>query len=281
MQHSKLIIRCILLLLGFTPALVQSSSINGASLTGEHIRVQLLTQNQVVIAGKQQWLGFLLEPEPGWHVYWKNPGDSGEPLKLRWQVPSTLSIGDIQWPVPTEFPVRGLVNYGYERVLLMLPVNLDPSLLAGQEIPLGVKLSWLVCKESCIPGWGEMKLTLKVGEAEKPGLHAALFRETRGSLPRPLTLIGGSWQRTADTVSFTLYATQAVFKDVKKLSLFMATENVVEYAKPMDLSWQNNRLQAVMTLNSTYAGYEGPLEFVLATEKNIAWQTQLPFEKAE
>ena len=54
----------------------------------------------------------------GWHTYWRNPGDSGEPTALTWTLPAGWSAGEIQWPAPHAVPFAMLVNYGYEGEVL-------------------------------------------------------------------------------------------------------------------------------------------------------------------
>ena len=68
-------------------------------------------------------LGLLIEHQPEWHTYWKNPGDSGLATQLEWQLPPGWDAGDIAWPTPHPIRIGNLVNYGYEgRVLLPVRV---------------------------------------------------------------------------------------------------------------------------------------------------------------
>ena len=39
------------------------------------------------------------EPE-GWHSYWKNPGDTGIPTEIDWQMPEGFHVGELRWPTP-------------------------------------------------------------------------------------------------------------------------------------------------------------------------------------
>jgi DsbC/DsbD-like thiol-disulfide interchange protein len=81
-------------------------------------------------AGKPLWLGLLIEHQPHWHTYWKNPGDSGLPTTLEWQLPPGHGRRD-PWPTPGKLPIGPLMNFGYEGTLL-LPV---PCQLAGRSMP--------------------------------------------------------------------------------------------------------------------------------------------------
>ena len=50
-----------------------------------HVTVSLVSEVDAIRPGETFTLGLLLEPAPEWHVYWRNPGDSGEEPKVRWR----------------------------------------------------------------------------------------------------------------------------------------------------------------------------------------------------
>jgi len=110
-------------------------------------------------------LGVLFELDPGWHLYWRNPGESGLAPKLHWRVPGAR-VGPIAWPAPSVFRdvSEDLVTYGYEgRVLLAAEAFLDPETEA--PLPVGVDVDFLVCAEQCIPG----SLSLAAVAPAEPG----------------------------------------------------------------------------------------------------------------
>ncbi len=87
------------------------------------------TRPQGVGPGQPLWLGLQITHQPDWHTYWKNPGDSGLPTELTWQLPAGLDAGDIAWPVPHKIAIGTLANYGYEgTVLLPVPVTVAQTL---------------------------------------------------------------------------------------------------------------------------------------------------------
>ena len=71
------------------------------------------------------WLGVDMKIKEGWHIYWRNPGDSGLPTTIRWNPHPRLSPGEIHWPRPSRFDEDGITTYGYsDRVTLLVPVSL-------------------------------------------------------------------------------------------------------------------------------------------------------------
>ncbi len=124
----------------------------------------------------------------GWHTYWRNPGDSGEPTQIVWDLPEGVEAGDIAWPAPSRLPYGPLVNFGYEKdVVFTVPVTVAPGLEAGSVVRLRAKVYWLVCADICIPQDGEVELVLPVvpGNAEIDQDAQTLIEETTRSLPGP------------------------------------------------------------------------------------------------
>jgi thiol:disulfide interchange protein DsbD len=99
----------------------------------------------------------------GWHTYWRNPGDSGEPTTLTWTMPAGWSAGEIQWPAPEAVPFAMLVNYGYEgEVLFPVEVTAPANARVGSSVTLSAQAYWLVCSDICIPESATVTLTLPV-----------------------------------------------------------------------------------------------------------------------
>jgi thiol:disulfide interchange protein len=171
------------LLLPLALALPALATAQSAVVRTDEVRAELVAHAPEGVApGRPVWLGLAIEHAPHWHTYWKNPGDSGLPTTLNWQLPAGATAGEIAWPTPTRLPVGPLVNYGYEgKLLLPVPVTLPADF---QAEALNVKLSaqWLVCKDVCIPQQGEFALRLPA-KASTAG-HAAAFAAAWAAQPK-------------------------------------------------------------------------------------------------
>jgi thiol:disulfide interchange protein DsbD len=100
----------------------------------------------------QVWSGIYFELEPGWHVYWVNPGDSGEPPSVKWTLPAGITAEQMLFPIPKRLPLGPLMDYGYEgKVALPIRLTLAKD-LASKKVHLTANVNWLVCREVCIPG---------------------------------------------------------------------------------------------------------------------------------
>lgn len=178
----------VLLLFFNTCAIAQSHS---DQAQGPHIKVSLLSESEGLVPGSKATLGVLFEPDPEWHTYWRNPGDSGEAPAITWQTDSSLTFGEIQWPIPKAIPVAHLVNYGYEGAnLLMVEVTIPDQQSLGNVVNIVADVSWLVCKEDCIPGWAILSLSLPIIEAPSKSQNSTVFSDARKKLPSPTVIEG-------------------------------------------------------------------------------------------
>jgi thiol:disulfide interchange protein DsbD len=140
-----------------------------------------------VQAGSTTQLGLHFTLDKGWHVYWVNAGDSGEPPSIKWTLPAGLTAGAMQFPAPKRLPLGPLMDFGYEdEVLFPIPL----TVAAGTTGPADLKahVSWLVCREVCIPGKADLTLPLQIAAQGGPidPARQALFTQFQNRLPKPL-----------------------------------------------------------------------------------------------
>lgn len=160
-----------------------------ARVSTEQVQAELVVHApDGITPGKTLWLGLLLQHQPHWHTYWKNPGDSGLPTQLQWTLPAGLSAGDIAWPAPRKIAIGTLANLGYEgEVLLPVPVQVDSSFRPQgleQHAEIQLYASWLVCREECIPQEGQFSLRIPVRGST--ALYATRFAAAQAAAPTPL-----------------------------------------------------------------------------------------------
>jgi thiol:disulfide interchange protein/DsbC/DsbD-like thiol-disulfide interchange protein len=156
------------------------------------VKAELLADTNAVVPGRSFTVGLLLHMAPGWHTYWKFPGDAGIPTELKWQLPAGWKVGELQWPIPLKLSEPGDIRvYGYHNdVLLMQDITPSRS-LAGSPVTLSAEAQWLVCEKICIPGNANLQLTLPVSTSSRPA-NAELFAHYRALLPKAAE---GQWSR--------------------------------------------------------------------------------------
>lgn len=164
-----------------------------ATASAQHLSVQLVVPPAQVFPGQSFTAGLYFKLEPGWHVYWINAGDSGEPPQIRWTLPAGISAGAMQFPAPRRLPLGPLMDFGYEKkVLFPIPLQVAADFNpGGSSVKLGGNVSWLVCREVCIPGKATLSivrpaLKRQTGSPAFVPADAQLIERFRNTLPRTL-----------------------------------------------------------------------------------------------
>jgi thiol:disulfide interchange protein DsbD len=165
-------------------------------VNARHSTVELITAGERPDKDGGLWIGVRFRLEPGWHIYWKNPGDAGQPPSVSWQLPPGGRAADFEWPAPERIPLDMLVNYGYSRDVV-LPVRLTLSReIASGAMRIGASLRWLICHDVCIPDKASLQLSLPLGDTERKQLPdwRKGIEEARNRVPRALPQ---SWEAGA------------------------------------------------------------------------------------
>ncbi len=150
------------------------------------VHARLLFAQDVVKPGQTIRVGLHLEQDPGWHTYWKSPGDIGLPTDISWSTPPGVTVGPYAYTAPHKFEFQGIVSYGYSDEVLLYADMHFPADMAVGSTTIGLEASWLVCEVSCIPGQVKLEGQLIVGPVAVPSAQAALFDHAETFLPGPL-----------------------------------------------------------------------------------------------
>jgi len=163
----------------FSPAPSLAQEYEGQTL----VSAELLLDTSSLKPGSTSQVGVLLNMAPGWHTYWKYPGDAGYPTTIDWQLPAGFEVGPLQWPLPYRVIEPGNIQViAYKKQVLLTATLTVPEGLEGPQ-RLGAKVSWLVCKEICIPGSAELEVLVPTGSGG-PSEQSNLFRATEQMLPQ-------------------------------------------------------------------------------------------------
>ncbi|MDE2643116.1 MAG: protein-disulfide reductase DsbD family protein [Verrucomicrobiota bacterium] len=145
---------------------------------------KLLLSHDEAKPGSTVMAGLELTMADGWHTYWINPGAAGIPTEVEWTLPKGVSAGPIQWPTPDKFTALGSIGYGYhDKTILLVPLTIAADAALGQATISG-KVSWLECKESCIPRDQQVSATLTIAGTDTPSANAAKLDAAKTELPK-------------------------------------------------------------------------------------------------
>lgn len=156
------------------------------SIKQQHAHLSLLSEHSNLISGHAQWLGIRFDLDLGWHIYWLNPGDSGEPPKVTWNLPAGMQVGDLQFPMPQRIADHSLMDYGYEGSTILL-AKLTPGPSApSKQVEISADVRYLVCREVCVPGKDHVSLTLPTSDSVKAASGGSQIETAARRLPQRL-----------------------------------------------------------------------------------------------
>jgi thiol:disulfide interchange protein DsbD len=137
-----------------------------SSADAPHLHVQLVFPDRFLRPGVSNGGGLYFKLEPGWHIYWKNAGDSGEPPHVKWTLPEGITAEPLLFPAPHRLPLGPLMDFGYqEEVLFPFKLDVANTVKTGAAV-LHAKVDWLVCREVCIPGKAELEVQQDVAATD-------------------------------------------------------------------------------------------------------------------
>lgn len=197
-----------------------------------HGTVELIVEKTAIQPGHTFDVGLHFVLEKGWHIYWINPGDSGQPPRVAWLLPVGVSAGSIEWPLPKRLTAFSAVDFGYEdEVVLLVPVKANTTLQAGTAVNLAGDIKLIICSDVCAPAKAHVSLSLPVKNqaAHRDGTSTAIFESARQALPRRPP---AQWNFTVANRKGYFRMTGAVGRSRKSAFFFPLQPNQVENTAP-------------------------------------------------
>jgi DsbC/DsbD-like thiol-disulfide interchange protein len=147
---------------------------------GRYMTAELIAASTAPEPGTTVLIGIRMDPQPGWHGYWSNPGDSGIAPTVRWSAPDGVRFGPLLHPAPILLTADGISSFAHEgRHVLLTRMSLPASIAPGAAVPISARLSWAACTATqCVPLHATLTLQLAAGDGAKgedwPEIEAAL-----------------------------------------------------------------------------------------------------------
>ena len=141
-----------------------------------HSEIAVLSEVASAHPGDAFDIALRLSLDDGWHSYWTNPGDTGQPISVSWQPVPGVTVGDLAFPAPERIVTDGIVSYAYYGAPAF-----PARVFVGDDAPDPIRLvgtaRWLVCDDVCLPVQAEVRTTIRRGErtdsADGPVVQAA------------------------------------------------------------------------------------------------------------
>ncbi|MBL8300505.1 MAG: thioredoxin family protein [Rhodanobacteraceae bacterium] len=257
-------------------AFLLAAAASAAEVETEHLKVELVTERQALVAGSANWVGLRLEHEPHWHTYWANAGDSGLPTRLEWILPPGWSAAPVDWPAPERLRVGELFNFGYSgTTVLPVAITLPAGAADAATAQLRLQASWLVCREECVPGKASLELTLPIAAAgAEPALTSAAPALRAALAQRPVsTDWDAALSENGDMIEVQLRGSS--LPDTAGLDAFALQPQILSNAPPR-LVREGSVLKLSATRSDYFTTVPAALELVLVQRHEgavRAWRT--------
>jgi DsbC/DsbD-like thiol-disulfide interchange protein len=238
--------------------------------------VWLVSDQSAVRPGSQIWVGIRFQLEPGWHLYWLNPGDSGEPPRVQWVLPAGWTSGPIEWPAPERITNPAGVDYGYNNeAALLTRVNVPATAKLGVA-DLNANLRWLVCKEMCVAQKSPVSLSLTVSHKAIPDSAGKQQIEAiRARLPKALP---AAWKANVVTNPRQFLVNFVPGTKIESAVFFPEEQQVIQNASPQNLAATSVRAQLALDKGDAAASTKA-LKGVLVLNGSDAYALDLPIKR--
>ena len=161
-----------------------------STLTGNDlVKVEVHADTLRFQPGQALTLAVQYAIRPGWHIYWRNPGDNGMPPRVSVQAAPGVVVGEVLYPRPEIFQKKQETSFGYQgTVCLLVPLRITQGFDASR-LDLSIQLEWLVCKDICLIGSEQVSLSIPAERPQRP--HAVdptglrLVNVWRNRMPLP------------------------------------------------------------------------------------------------
>ncbi|MEO0412606.1 MAG: protein-disulfide reductase DsbD domain-containing protein [Pseudomonadota bacterium] len=206
-----------------------------AAMDAPETGLRLFAEKTQAAPGETIGLALQFDVKPGWHLYWKNPGDTGLEPMVRWSAPEGTTFDDLSFPTPEAFTFAGFTNYGYTAPFTLLTAATLPKTTTG-DVSLSARVEWLACDDKiCVPESGSVSVSLPVGQGAVSETPDPYFAASREALP-----FAADWDGKATIADGRFAARIAVpFEegDIGRLQLFPAKGGVIVYEDQQRVSW--------------------------------------------
>src|SRR5262245_8449045 len=254
-----------------TPVSPLADSTTSPDPSDPKVRVELIAERTGIEPGASFWVGIRQQIAPGWHTYWINPGDSGEPMTIEWTLPPGFAADAIAWPHPERIPVGPAMTFGYSReVVLPVRITAPPALDASAPVTLSGHAAWLVCEKVCLPEEADVRLTLPVvaGPAPADPGHAAAISSALRSVPAPSPW-PASFSATAEAVTLRVAAPGLARDRVADVYFYPSAWGAIDFAAPQRVAIDGRGITLRLARGPLPAALDVPIDGVLVVAERL------------
>ena len=212
-----------------------------------HARISLIKDHSDFVPGTSINIGLKVSMDKGWHTYWRNPGDSGGPIVIDWDLPKGFSVSDIKWPLPEKIEYPPLMTYGYEDFVIYPMVLSIPADYSDDYFEMAADI--LICADVCIPESGKISSNLLDIESD------SLIYEWLESIPSKSLPITTSLNDNNLEIRFTFE------KEIKEIYFFPDENNSIDYSSKQNFyKKDDDYFLSIKLFNDEFQNVSGVLD---------------------
>ena len=237
---------------------LESETIN----TG-HANVSLVKINDESIS-QNNLIGIKMDMQKNWHTYWKNPGDSGGPIKVQWKTSDNIEIGNIKWPSPELIPYEPLMTYGYIDFVIF---PFDYKKIDENDSSIEVNVDFLICDDICVPEKAYIKTTLDQIKED------SLLIEWDKYVPNVVLPVLAKLNNEFIEIRFSNN------NEINDINFFIENTNTVNHSQEQILIKEENNWLLKVPLNDSYAEIK-KIKGVLSVNNSDVYLVDAEIEKS-
>ena len=212
-----------------------------------HARISLIKDHSDFVPGTSINIGLKVSMDKGWHTYWRNPGDSGGPIEIVWDLPKGFSVSHIKWPLPEKIEYPPLMTYGYEDFVIYPMVLSIPADYSDDYFEMVADI--LICADVCIPESGKISSNFLDIESD------SLIYEWLESVPSKSLPITTSLNDNNLEIKFTFE------KEIKEIYFFPDENNSIDYSSKQNFyKKDDDYFLSIKLFNDEFQNVSGVLD---------------------
>ncbi len=232
-----------------------------AAVAPQYVRASMEAETRSPAPGDVVTVAIVMDPKPGWHDYWVNPGDAGTPLELAWQLPAGIQAGPLRAPVPETLIVSGFMNHIYKaKHAFLVDLKIPDYAIVGQNLDIKVDARWSACSDLvCVPESATLSVPLTVGAGSIGKSDRTRFDAWRSALPVPLDR-KARYALQGNRIDIAIPYPRSA--DAGRVWFFAQSENLFRYAAPQSARRSGDWLIVSSEVKGPFSGeIEGLLRF--------------------
>ena len=196
--------------------------------------IMLVSDVDTAAPGESFTVALRMKFDGNWYTYWRNAGDSGEPVHIVWDLPEGVTAGPISWPAPKTKTVGPIVSYAMDKdVWLPVEISLGENIDPNSPVTLKAHAYFLVCDDICIPEDGALTLPMAVGPKNENQTHSILINSAKSKIPHVAAKARGSAHLENGQVIFNISTLPNGFESA---ALFPNENPIIVHSNPIDLT---------------------------------------------